>query len=50
VLEREPLESAARMGQLQAWRHEGYWQCMDTKRDRDALEALWNAGEAPWKR
>jgi len=50
VLEREPLESAARMGQLKAWRHEGYWQCMDTKRDRDALEALWNAGEAPWKR
>jgi glucose-1-phosphate cytidylyltransferase len=50
VLEREPLEHAAAIGQLRAWRHEGYWQCMDTKRDCDALEELWNAGIAPWKK
>lgn len=50
VLEREPLEHAAAIGQLRAWRHEGYWQCMDTKRDCDALEELWNTGRAPWKK
>lgn len=50
VLERDPLERAAAMGELRAWRHEGYWQCMDTKRDRDALEELWNTGKAPWKK
>jgi glucose-1-phosphate cytidylyltransferase len=50
VLEREPLEQAAANDQLRAWRHDGYWQCMDTKRDRDALEDLWNSGKAPWKK
>ena len=50
VLEREPLEHAAAMGELRAWRHEGYWQCMDTKRDRDALEELWFNGKAPWRK
>ena len=50
ILEREPLEQAAAMDQLRAWRHEGYWQCMDTKRDRDALEKLWHGGNAPWKK
>lgn len=50
ILEREPLEQAAAIDQLRAWRHEGYWQCMDTKRDRDALEDLWLSGKAPWKR
>lgn len=50
ILEREPLERAAAMGELRAWRHEGYWQCMDTKRDRDALEDLWSSGKAPWKK
>lgn len=49
ILEREPLEAVAAMGELRAWRHEGYWQCMDTKRDRDALEDLWKSGEAPWR-
>jgi glucose-1-phosphate cytidylyltransferase len=49
LLEREPLEQAAAMDQLRAWRHEGYWQCMDTKRDRDALEELWSSSKAPWK-
>jgi glucose-1-phosphate cytidylyltransferase len=46
-LEREPLELAASMGELMAYRHEGFWQCMDTKRDHDLLEALWTTG-APW--
>jgi glucose-1-phosphate cytidylyltransferase len=47
MLEREPLECAAQMGQLMAYKHEGFWQCMDTKRDHDLLEALWING-APW--
>jgi len=49
VLEREPLEQAARMGELMAYRHERFWQCMDTKRDRDLLEELWQGGKAPWQ-
>ena len=49
VLEREPLEAAAKAGQLNAYKHSGYWQCMDTKRDRDLLESIWSAGDAPWK-
>jgi glucose-1-phosphate cytidylyltransferase len=49
ILEREPLEQAAKMGELMAFRHEGFWQCMDTKRDRDALENLWQSGQAPWR-
>lgn len=49
VLERDPLERAAQMGELMAYKHDGYWQCMDTKRDRDTLEALWQSGDAPWK-
>lgn len=48
VLEREPLEKAAEMGELVSYRHNGFWQCMDTKRDRDLLEELWNSGNAPW--
>ena len=48
VLEAEPLERAAAMGQLMAYRHEGFWQCMDTRRDRDLLEDLWQTGRAPW--
>ncbi len=49
ILEREPLERAARMGELMAYRHEGFWQCMDTKRDRDSLEDLWQSGKAAWQ-
>ncbi len=47
MLERAPLEKAARLGQLMAYRHEGFWQCMDTKRDLEALEALYK-NRAPW--
>lgn len=49
VLEREPLESASAGGQLFAYKHSGFWHCMDTLRDRNNLNRLWNDGEAPWK-
>ena len=49
ILEQEPLKKVAEMGELMAYHHEGYWQCMDTKRDRDHLEELWNTGNAPWR-
>jgi glucose-1-phosphate cytidylyltransferase len=49
ILERGPLEKAAAIGELMAYRHDGFWQCMDTKRDRDNLEELWQSGNAPWK-
>jgi glucose-1-phosphate cytidylyltransferase len=47
--EREPLEKIVRDGQLSAYRHEGFWQPMDTLRERDQLEAYWQSGKAPWK-
>jgi glucose-1-phosphate cytidylyltransferase len=47
--ETEPLESLARDGELFAYRHTGFWQPMDTLRDRTTLEALWSSGDAPWK-
>jgi glucose-1-phosphate cytidylyltransferase len=50
IFEREPLERAANMGELMAFQHNGFWQCMDTKRDRDYLEEFWNSGKAPWKK
>jgi len=48
VLERTALESLVRDKQLMAYDHSGYWQCMDTVRDRDALQAAWESGRAPW--
>jgi glucose-1-phosphate cytidylyltransferase len=48
--EREPLETLAREGQLAAYRHEGFWQCMDDLRDRQLLQALWDSGHPPWRR
>lgn len=50
VFEREPLEALCRDGELMAFRHRGFWQCMDTMRDKEKLESLWAAGKAPWKR
>lgn len=47
LLEREPLEQATKAGELMAYRHDGFWQCMDTKRDHELLESLWSQG-APW--
>jgi len=49
MLEREPLEKLALEGQLMAYHHPGYWQCMDTLRDKHALDELWASGKAPWK-
>jgi glucose-1-phosphate cytidylyltransferase len=49
LLEREPLEQATKLGELMAYCHDGFWHCMDTKRDHDLLESLWSAG-APWKK
>jgi len=49
VWEREPMEQLAREGQLSAYRHPGFWQPMDTMRDKLQLEALWASGNAPWK-
>jgi glucose-1-phosphate cytidylyltransferase len=48
IFEREPLERLASEGQLKTFRHEGFWQCMDTVRDRDYLNKLWDSGNAPW--
>ena len=47
--EQEPMKNLAREGKLFAYRHEGFWQCMDTLRDKNLLEKLWEAGKAPWK-
>ena len=47
--EKEPLEDLARSGNLAAYPHEGFWQPMDTLRDRKLLEDLWASGAAPWK-
>ena len=48
LLEREPLELVAKAGQLMAYRHQDFWQCMDSKRDLELLESLWQKGQAPW--
>jgi glucose-1-phosphate cytidylyltransferase len=49
VLEKSPLEKLAQEGQLMAYQHHGYWQSMDTLRDKHALEELWVSGNPPWK-
>lgn len=50
VFEKYPLESVAQKGQLQAFKHHGFWQCMDTQRDKWLLEDLWEKKKAPWKK
>ena len=50
ILERGPLERVAQSGELMAFQHQGFWHCMDTKRDLDNLEEYWNSGKAPWKK
>lgn len=49
VFEKKPLESVAKNGQLMAYKHDGFWQCMDTQRDKFNLEKQWNEGKALWK-
>lgn len=48
VLEEDPLENLARDGQLMAYKHPGFWHCMDTLRDRNSLESMWQSGQPPW--
>ena len=47
--EKEPLETLAREGELMAYRHNGFWQCMDTIHEKRQLEKLWDSGNSPWK-
>lgn len=49
IFEQRPLEKLVADGQLAAYRHSGFWQCMDTQRDKMQLEELWREGRAPWK-
>ena len=49
AFEQEPMAQLARDGELMAYHHDGFWQCMDTQRDRQLLENLWASGNAPWK-
>ena len=49
IVETEPLERLAEEGQLMSYQHSGFWQCMDTTREKDILERLWASGQAPWK-
>ncbi|HEY2341418.1 MAG TPA: glucose-1-phosphate cytidylyltransferase, partial [Chthoniobacteraceae bacterium] len=48
VLEEDPLERLAADGELMAFKHPGFWQCMDTVRDRNRLEEMWASGTPPW--
>jgi glucose-1-phosphate cytidylyltransferase len=49
ILEQEPLQTLAHEGQLMAFEHEGFWQPMDTMRDKNMLDQIWDSGEVPWK-
>ena len=49
LFEREPLEALANQAQLEAYFHKGFWQPMDTLRDKTQLEEMWLSGKAPWK-
>lgn len=49
ILEQEPLRKLAEDGELMAFKHEGFWQCMDTQREKERLEELWQNNQAPWK-
>lgn len=49
IFEQEPMRRLASEGELKSFYHDGFWQCMDTKREKDRLEMLWASGKAPWK-
>lgn len=49
IFEQEPLETLAEKGKLMSYMHKGFWQCMDTQREKIILEAMWQEGTAPWK-
>ena len=48
IFEQEPMRKLAADGELKSFYHNGFWQCMDTKREKDKLESLWASGNAPW--
>jgi glucose-1-phosphate cytidylyltransferase len=48
MFEREPLEKIVEINELMAFKHEFFWQCMDTKRDKDILEVMWSENKVPW--
>ena len=50
VFEKEPLETLASQGELMSYLHNGFWQCMDTIREKEYLEKMWEAGKCPWKK
>ena len=50
VLEKDVLQELGRRKELVAYKYDGYWQCMDTKREMDQLNRLWDTGQAPWKK
>jgi glucose-1-phosphate cytidylyltransferase len=50
MLEREPLTKLVKLKQLMAYKHYGFWQCMDTMRDKNILNVLWKKGNAPWSK
>ena len=50
VFEKAPLENLAKSGELMGYKHDGFWQCMDTQRDKENLEKIWLSGQAPWKK
>jgi len=49
IFEKEPLEAMVKLKELMAFKYDGFWQCMDTQRDKQKLEELWVSGKAPWK-
>lgn len=49
IFEKDPIQNMARNGQLMSYRHDGFWQCMDTFREKKLLEQMWESGNAPWK-
>ena len=49
IFEKEPMQRLSAEGEMAAYRHEGFWQCMDTQREYKLLEELWDSGKAPWK-
>ena len=50
VFEKVALEELAKEGELMSFRHKGFWQCMDSVRERDILKKMWETGRAPWKK
>ena len=50
IFEQKPMLTLAKKGELMGFEHDGFWQCMDTQREKEKLESLWAEGRAPWKR